>query len=79
MVSAELALIATLGVLALTVGLSEVAFNVNNELKDVGQAFGSLNQSFGVNSQNGFGGSSFNNTNNGGNSEIMSVGPTGEQ
>ena len=38
-VSAELVLIATLGVLAMVVGLSEVAFNINNELQDVARAF----------------------------------------
>ncbi|MCA8985535.1 MAG: branched-chain amino acid aminotransferase [Planctomycetaceae bacterium] len=45
-VSAELVLVATIGVLAMIVGLSEVAFNVNQELEDVGSAFGSINQSF---------------------------------
>ena len=44
-VSAELVIIATVGVLAMIVGLSEVAMNVNHELEDVGSAFGSLNQS----------------------------------
>lgn len=52
-VSAELVLIATVGVLALAVGLSEVAANINNELLDVGRAFGSINQSFNINGQNG--------------------------
>ena len=45
-VSAELVLVATIGVLAMIVGLSEVALNVNNELEDVGSAFGSINQTF---------------------------------
>lgn len=45
-VSAELVLVATIGVLALVVGLTEVAYNVNNELEDVGSAFGSLNQTY---------------------------------
>lgn len=45
-VSAELVLVATVGVLAMIVGLSEVALNVNNELEDVGSAFGSINQTF---------------------------------
>ncbi len=45
-VSAELVLVATIGVLAMIVGLSEVAFNINQELEDVGSAFGSINQSF---------------------------------
>lgn len=67
-VSAELVMIATLGVLAMAVGLSEVAFNINNELQDVGRAFGSMNQSFNIQGQSnawgGNGGSSFNNTTN---------------
>ncbi|MDB5339755.1 MAG: hypothetical protein JWN70_5374 [Planctomycetaceae bacterium] len=45
-VSAELVLVATIGVLSLIVGLSEVAFNINQELEDVGSAFGSINQSY---------------------------------
>ena len=45
-VSAELVLVATIGVLAMIVGLSEVALNVNNELEDIASAFGSINQTF---------------------------------
>ena len=45
-VSAELVLVATIGVLSLVVGLSEVAFNINQELEDVGSAFGGINQTF---------------------------------
>ena len=45
-VSAELALVATVAVLGLVVGLSEVAYNVNQELEDVGAAASSLDQSF---------------------------------
>ena len=45
-VSAELVLVATIAVLAMVVGLSEVAINVNNELEDVGSAFGALNQTY---------------------------------
>ena len=45
-VSAELVLVATVGVLSMIVGLSEIALNVNNELEDVGSAFGSINQTF---------------------------------
>lgn len=67
-VSAELVLIATLGVLAMVVGLSEVAFNVNSELQDVGRAFASMNQSFNLQGQmnqaGGMGGSQFNNNSN---------------
>lgn len=43
-VSAELVLIATIVVLSLVVGLSEVANGVNEELEDVGSAVGSINQ-----------------------------------
>jgi hypothetical protein len=45
-VSAELVLISTITVIGLVVGLSEVAIGVNNELEDVGSAFGALNQSY---------------------------------
>jgi len=45
-VSAELVLIATIAVLSLVVGLSEVSNAVNQELEDVGSAFGSMNQSY---------------------------------
>ncbi len=45
-VSSELVLVATVGVLAMVVGLSEVALNVNNELEDVGSAFGAMNQTY---------------------------------
>lgn len=68
LVSAELVMIATLGILAMAVGLSEVAFNINTELQDVGRAFGSMNQSFNIKGQSnawgGNGGSSFNNSPN---------------
>ena len=52
-VSAELVLIATILVLGLVVGLSEVAWGVNQELEDVGSAFGSVNQSFSYNGVRG--------------------------
>lgn len=45
-VSAELILVATLLVLGLIVGLSEVQHAVVSELNDVGDAIGSLNQSY---------------------------------
>lgn len=45
-VSAELVLVATICVLSLVVGLSEVATAINHELNDVASAFGSLNQSY---------------------------------
>jgi Flp pilus assembly pilin Flp len=55
-VSAELVLIATIGVIAMIVGLSEVALNVNNELHDVAMAFNSVNQSFQASGMTGPGG-----------------------
>lgn len=45
-ISAELVIVATVAVLAMIVGLSEVSMNINSELEDVGSAFGSLNQSY---------------------------------
>jgi hypothetical protein len=45
-VSSELILVSTITVLALVVGLTEVSFGVNQELEDVGSAFGSVNQGF---------------------------------
>ncbi|MGZ0170496.1 MAG: branched-chain amino acid aminotransferase [Planctomycetales bacterium] len=48
-VSAELILVATIAVLGVVVGFSEIAFGINNELEDVASAFGSVNQSFYVN------------------------------
>lgn len=44
--SAELVLILTLAVLAMIVGLSEVAVSVNEELNDISNAIGNLNQSY---------------------------------
>jgi Flp pilus assembly pilin Flp len=44
--SAELMLIATIVVLSVIVGLSEVSLAVNSELKDVASAFGAENQSY---------------------------------
>jgi hypothetical protein len=45
-VSAELVLVATLVVVGLIVGLSEVQHAVVNELNDVGEAIGAMNQTF---------------------------------
>ena len=45
-VSAELVLIATLCVIGLVVGLSEVQHSINAELNDVADAIGALNQSY---------------------------------
>ncbi len=47
-VSAELVLVATIAVLAMIVGLAEVANNVNQELEDVGASFSSLSQTYSV-------------------------------
>jgi len=46
LVSAELILVSTIAILSLVVGLSEVSAAINNELNDVANAFGSINQSF---------------------------------
>lgn len=45
-VSAELVLVSTIVVIGMIVGLSEVANGINQELEDVGAAFGSINQSY---------------------------------
>jgi len=45
-VSAELVLVSTILVIGMVVGLAEVANGINEELEDVGAAFGSLNQSY---------------------------------
>ena len=47
-VSTELVLVCTVACLSLCVGLSEVSHGVNQELEDLGCAFGSMNQSFNV-------------------------------
>ncbi len=45
-ISAELVLVLSIGVLAMIVGLSEVAVAVNTELNDISNAIGALNQSY---------------------------------
>jgi Flp pilus assembly pilin Flp len=45
-ISAELALVLTIAVLAMVVGLSEVAVAVNTELNDLSNAIGALNQDY---------------------------------
>ncbi len=45
-VSAELVLVATICVLGLVVGLSELSIGINEELEDLGAAVGSANQSY---------------------------------
>ncbi len=84
-VSAELVLVATIGVLSLIVGLSEVAFNINQELEDVGSAIGSINQSFCYNGVAGHkgqaSGSSFHDTRDACDCDcdiVCNVYPTGE-
>lgn len=47
-VSAELVLVSTIVVLGMIVGLSELSLNINNELEDVGSAFGSMKQTYHV-------------------------------
>lgn len=56
-VSAELILVATIAVLSLIVGLSEVAFGINQELEDVGTAIGAINQTYSYNGVAGHKGS----------------------
>lgn len=45
-VSAELVLVGTICVLGMIVGLTELSFNVNQELEDVGSAVGAINQTY---------------------------------
>jgi hypothetical protein len=52
-VSSELALVSTLGVLGMTAGLSQVSGDVHGELLDVGAAYRSMDQSFAVTTTNG--------------------------
>lgn len=47
-VSAELVLVATILVIGLVVGLSEVQHAVVSELNDVGEAIGELNQGYSI-------------------------------
>jgi Flp pilus assembly pilin Flp len=57
-ISAELALVLTIAVLAMVVGLSEVAVAVNTELNDISNAIGALDQSYAFTGfRSGFGGS----------------------
>jgi Flp pilus assembly pilin Flp len=65
-VSAELVLIATILVIGLVVGLSEVQHAVVSELNDVGDAIGSLNQCYSF--------SGFSKCDNGGRVHAHSVG-----
>ena len=47
-VSAELVAVATIGVLGMVVGLSEVAHAISQESEDVASGFGSIDQSYSV-------------------------------
>lgn len=57
-VSAELVLISTIAVLAMVVGLSEVAYGISQELEDTATAFGAVNQTFRYTGLTGHSGSS---------------------
>lgn len=58
-ISAELVLVATLLVIGMVVGLSEVQHAVVQELNDVADAIGALNQSYFFSGFHGFGGGGF--------------------
>jgi hypothetical protein len=45
-VSAEVVLVGTILVIGMIVGLTELSFNVNQELEDVGSAIGGINQTY---------------------------------
>jgi len=45
-ISAEIVLVGTILVLGVIVGLTELSYNVNEELEDLGSAIGSVNQSY---------------------------------
>ena len=45
-ISAELVLVGTILVLGMIVGLTELSFNVNQELEDLGSAIGGINQTY---------------------------------
>lgn len=52
-VSAELALASTIATLGMVTGLAEASNNVNQEMHDVGAAYGSLDQSFSYKNSSG--------------------------
>ena len=52
-VSAELALVSTIATLGMVTGLAEASNNVNQEVRDVGAAYGSLDQSFSYKNSSG--------------------------
>lgn len=53
-ISAEIVIVLTVAVLAMIVGLAEVAVAVNTELNDISNALGSLTQSYFVTNYKGF-------------------------
>ena len=55
-ITAELVLVLTICVLAIVVGLSEVAVAINTELNDISNAIGALNQSYFITGFHGNGG-----------------------
>lgn len=48
-ISAELVLVMTIAVLGMVVGLTAVRDSINEELNDISNAFGAVNQSYNVN------------------------------
>ena len=56
-VSAELALVSTIGVLGMVAGLTEAANSVNHEMHDVANAYRHLDQSYSYQLSNGMGSS----------------------
>lgn len=58
-VSLELVLVASIAVLALVVGLNEVAVAINTELNDISNAVGALDQSYFVSGFSGFDGNKY--------------------
>ena len=59
-VSAELVLVMTIGVLAMVVGLTAVRDSVTHEMNDIAHAFGAVSQSYSVNGLNKEGHASIN-------------------
>lgn len=54
-ISAELVLVVTIGVLGMIVGLNSVASSINGELNDVASAFGAIDQSYAYRGMTKFG------------------------
>jgi len=80
-ISGEVVLVGTITVLGMVVGLSELAFNINRELGDVANAFGSVNQSYQFQGPNGTGSlfsDSHSSQSQGGNDVICDIPPSDE-